>query len=92
MNAPVFLLHPGKQVTQECNREITQKKTLFSNNFVNETQNLMAKQSQNRQMNAPVFLLHPGKQVTQGCNREVTQKKTIFSNYYVNETQNLMAK
>ena len=26
MNAQVFLLHPGKQVTQECNREITQKK------------------------------------------------------------------
>ena len=25
MNAPVFLLHPGKQVTQEWNREITPK-------------------------------------------------------------------
>ena len=26
MNAPVFLLHPGKQVTQGWNREITPKK------------------------------------------------------------------
>ena len=26
MNTPVFLLHPGKQVTQGYNREITQKK------------------------------------------------------------------
>ena len=26
MNAPVFLLHPGKQVTQEWNKEITPKK------------------------------------------------------------------
>ena len=43
MNASVFLLHPGKQVTQACDREITQKKTVFSNYFVNETQNLMAK-------------------------------------------------
>ena len=26
MNASVFLLHPGKQVTQGCNKEITPKK------------------------------------------------------------------
>ena len=43
MNAPIFFLHPGKQVTQGCKREITPKKTLFSNNFGNETQNTMAK-------------------------------------------------
>ena len=42
MNAPVFLMHPGKQVNQGCNREITPKKTLFGNNFVNETENVMA--------------------------------------------------
>ena len=43
MNAPVSLLHPRKQVSQGCDRELTQKKTVFSNYFVNETQNLMAK-------------------------------------------------
>ena len=43
MNAPAILLHPGKQVTQECNREITKKNRVFSNNFANETQNVMAK-------------------------------------------------
>ena len=26
MNTSVFLLHPGKQITQGCNREITPKK------------------------------------------------------------------
>ena len=45
MNAPIFFLHPGKQVTQGCKREITAKRNIFSNNnyFVNETENVMAK-------------------------------------------------
>ena len=43
MNAPVFLLHPGKQVTQGWSREITPKKLNISNNFGDETQNLLTK-------------------------------------------------
>ena len=88
----VFLLHLSKQVTQGCNREMTPKKTVFSNYFVNKTQNLMAKLSWSKQVNVPVFILHPGKQVTQGCNREITPKKPYFSNNFVHETQNLIAK
>ena len=60
---------------KDATERLLQKTTYFSNNFVNETQNLIAKQSQNRHMNAPVFPLHLGKQVTQGCNREITPKK-----------------
>ena len=88
----VFLLHLSKQVTQGCNREMTPKKTVFSNYFVNKTQNLMAKLSWSKQVNVPVFILHPGKQVTQGCNRGITPKKPYFSNNFVHETQNLIAK
>ena len=70
MNAPVFLLHPGKQVTQGWNRDYC-KKNLISVIIIL----VMKLKTQNRQINAPVFLLHPGKQVTQGRNREITKKK-----------------
>ena len=45
MNAKVFLFHPGKQITQGCNREInySKKNLIDSNNFVNETENIMTK-------------------------------------------------
>ena len=50
MNAPVFLLHPGKQVTQGCNREITPKKNLIQKSFSDENENVREKKSQNGQM------------------------------------------
>ena len=37
MNAPVFLLHPGKQVTPGCNKEITQKKKNLLNVQITKT-------------------------------------------------------
>ena len=45
MNAPVSQLHPGKQVTQGGNREITRSKTKPYSviTLIIKTQNLMAK-------------------------------------------------